>query len=66
MGRRAESPTVNFRQSKERVVASDDDVAVADQSDATTDTKTSHSRYHRNGTVVDGGESRVATFIGSE
>ena len=63
MGGGAKCSAVDFGQTKECVVAGDDDVAIANEADAAADTKTSNGSDHRNGAVVNGGEGGVATLV---
>ena len=60
---RAKCSAVNLGQAKERVIARDDDVAIADKSDAATDTESGNGSDHGNGAVVHGGKGGVATLV---
>ena len=66
MSCRAKCSTIYLRKTEERVIAGDDDVAIADQSDAATDTESGNGSDDRNGAVVDGGKGGVATLVGAD
>ena len=66
MSCRAKCPSVNFGQAKKCVVAGNDDVAIAHESDTATDTKPGNSSDHWDRAVVDSSEGGVATLVGAD